>query len=203
MANAVYPLYKQNLLAGTAGYDIDVDTAQDGPYCALVDVGYVYGAGHNFFSETTPASNMVGTAQRITTPTVATGTFDGSDLTYTAVTGDQVTQLVIYRANSGANTTWPLVLKLDTGVTGLPVTPNGGNITITWNASGIFTLSDARAKEHVRQVGQHGPLGVYDYHYVGLPDRCRGFIAQEVEQYYPAAVMEIAGRKHVDYSAVA
>ena len=25
-------------------------------------------------------------------------------------------------------------------VTGLPVTPNGGNITVTWNASGIFQL---------------------------------------------------------------
>ena len=30
--------------------------------------------------------------------------------------------------------------NIDTGVTGLPVTPNGGDISITWNASGIFTL---------------------------------------------------------------
>jgi hypothetical protein len=33
-----------------------------------------------------------------------------------------------------------LICFLDTGVTGLPVTPNGGDITITWNASGIFAL---------------------------------------------------------------
>jgi hypothetical protein len=28
----------------------------------------------------------------------------------------------------------------DTGVTGFPVTPNGGNINITWHASGIVQL---------------------------------------------------------------
>jgi hypothetical protein len=33
-----------------------------------------------------------------------------------------------------------LVAYLDTGVTGLPVTPNGGDITISWHASGIFQL---------------------------------------------------------------
>jgi hypothetical protein len=61
-------------------------------------------------------------------------------LTYTAVTGVSIEALVIYRKNSGANTTWRLVLYLDTSVTGLPVTPNGGDITVTWNASGIFGL---------------------------------------------------------------
>jgi hypothetical protein len=48
--------------------------------------------------------------------------------------------LVVYRKNAGANTTWPLVAFIDTGVTGLPVTSNGGDITVTWNASGIFAL---------------------------------------------------------------
>jgi hypothetical protein len=33
-----------------------------------------------------------------------------------------------------------LVAYIDSSVTGLPVTPNGGNIGITWNASGIFAL---------------------------------------------------------------
>lgn len=139
MANAIYPLYKQNLLAGTSGYDIDVNDSTDGPYCALIDTGvYTYSAAHQFYSSA--ASGAIGTPQNITSPTVTTGTFDGSDLTYTAVTGASIEALIIYRHNSGANTTWPLVLYEDTSVTGLPVTPNGGNITITWNASGIFTL---------------------------------------------------------------
>lgn len=138
MANAIYPIYKQNLLAGTSGYDLDNDTATDGPFNALVDTGtYTYNAAHDFFND---LSGIVGTDQRITAPTVANGLFDGGDLTYTSVTGASIEALVIYRHNAGANTTWPLVAYIDTSVTGLPVTPNGGNITVTWNASGIFQL---------------------------------------------------------------
>lgn len=138
MANAIYPEYKEDLLAGTAGRNINVDDATDGPFCALVDTGtYTYSSAHEFYSS---LSGVVGTDQRIATPTVANGTFDGDNLTYTSVTGASVEALVIYRHNAGANTTWPLVCYIDTSVTGLPVTPNSGNITVTWNASGIFTL---------------------------------------------------------------
>lgn len=138
MANAIYPLYKQSLLAGDANSDLDLDTTDDGPYVALVDTGtYTYSASHQFYSD---LSGIVGTPQRIDNPTVVVGTLDGADLTYTAVTGASVEALVIYRHNAGANTTWRLVAYIDTSVTGLPVTPNGGDITVTWNASGIFTI---------------------------------------------------------------
>ena len=138
MANAIYPEYKQFLLQGDANVSLNVDTSTDGPFVALVDTGtYTYSAAHDFFND---LSGIVGTDQRVTAPTVADGTFDGADLTYTAVSGATVEALVIYRHNSGANTTWKLVAYIDTSVTGLPVTPNGGNITVTWNASGIFTL---------------------------------------------------------------
>ena len=60
---------------------------------------------------------------------------------------------MIYRKNAGANTTWRLVLYEDTSVTGLPVTPDDGNIVVTWNAPGMFTLSDKRAKENLELVG--------------------------------------------------
>lgn len=138
MANAIYPLFKEALLGASTNVALNVNTTTDGPFCALVDTGtYTYSAAHQFFSS---LSGIVGTDQRITSPTVTTGTLDGTDLTYTAVTGASVEALVIYRKNSGANTTWRLVAFIDTSVTGLPVTPNGGDITITWNASGIFTI---------------------------------------------------------------
>lgn len=138
MANAIYPLYKQSLLAGDASSDLDNNTTTDGPFVALVDTGtYTYSAAHQFFSS---LSGIVGTDQRIVSPTVTNGLFDGGDVTFTAVSGASVEALVIYRKNSGANTTWRLVAYIDTGVTGLPVTPNGGDITVTWNASGIFQL---------------------------------------------------------------
>lgn len=138
MANAIYPIYKQALLAASTNVSMDQDDTTNGPFVALVDTGtYTYSAAHDFYND---LSGIVGTDQRITSPTVTTGTFDGGDVTYTAVTGNSVEALIIYRKNSGANTTWRLVAYIDTSVTGLPVTPNGGDITITWNASGIFTL---------------------------------------------------------------
>jgi hypothetical protein len=138
MANALYPLTKQAWLAGTSGYDLDNDTVNDGPSIALVDTGtYTYNAAHDMYND---LSGVVGTDQRITSPTVTNGLFDGNNVTYTAVSGNSVEALVIYRHNAGANSTWPLVAYIDTSVTGLPVTPNGGDISITFNASGIFQL---------------------------------------------------------------
>lgn len=140
MANAIYPIYKQNLLAGTTGYDLDNDTVQDGPYALLVDTGtYTYNVAHDFMNDIT---GVVGAANgvRIATPTVVNGVFKGANVTFTAVSGATVEAIVIYRHGAGANTTWPVVAYIDTGVTGLPVTPNGGDITITWDAAGIFTL---------------------------------------------------------------
>ena len=138
MANAIYPLYKQSLLAGDTNSDLDNNTTDDGVYVALVDTGvYTYSASHQFYSD---LSGIVGTPQRITSPTVIAGVLDGADVTFTAVSGNTVEALVIYRQNAGANTTWRLVAYLDTGVTGLPVTPNGGDIGITWSASGIVAL---------------------------------------------------------------
>jgi hypothetical protein len=140
MANAIYPEYKQNLLAGTSGRDLDNNNATDGPFVSLYDVGAggAYDSADEFYSSL--VAGEIGTPQRIATPTVANGTFDGDNVTFTAVSGASVEALVIYRHNSGANTTWPVVCYIDTSVTGLPVTPNGGDITITWNGSGIFTL---------------------------------------------------------------
>ena len=137
MANAIYPKYKEALLNASANSAI-TGSGTTGLYAALVDTGtYTYSASHEFYSS---LSGVVGTDQEITTPTLTGGVVDGGDVTFSAVSGNSVEAIVIYRKNAGANTTWRLVAYIDTGQTGLPVTPNGGNITITWNASGIFAL---------------------------------------------------------------
>jgi len=202
MANAVYPKYKQSVLTeADANNGLDSGTAASAPFVALVDTGtYTYSASHQFFSS---LSGLVGTDQQITTPTVTNGTFDGDDVTFTAVTGASVEALVIYRKNSGANTTWRLVLFEDTGVTGLPVTPNGGNIVITWNASGIFTISDRNLKEDIQQIGElSNGLGLYSFRYLGAEEIVRGLIAQEVEKVFPDCVCDFPGFKAVNYNRV-
>jgi len=132
MANAIYPKWKEAILQAAAN-----STLGGTLKVALVDTGtYTYSAAHEFLTSLT---GVVGTAQTIGTKTYTNGTLDGDNVTYTAVTGASAEALVLY-LDTGVAGTSRLVAFLDTGVTGLPVTPNGGDITVTWNASGIFTL---------------------------------------------------------------
>ena len=132
MANAVYPKYKELLLGTQTTSSLTAGAVK----VALVDTGtYTYSAAHDFYDD---ISGVVGTPQTIGTVTVVNGLFDGDNVTFSAVSGATCEALVIYIDTAGAAGTDPLVAYIDTGVTGLPVTPNGGDITITWNASGII-----------------------------------------------------------------
>ena len=121
-ASAVYPLWKQEVIKGTAG------TALTGTNtCALVDTGtYTYSAAHQFKSSLT---GIVGTPGVLASMTFALGVVDAADLTYTAVTGASVEAIVCWIDTAGADSTDPLWLYVD----GISVTPNGGNITIQWD----------------------------------------------------------------------
>lgn len=139
MANALYPKWKEALLQLTANSGLN-GTGATGVYANLCDTGtYTYSTSHEFFSS---LSGLGGTAMEIgATKTYAAGVFDGADITFSAVAGTvSYEALVIFIKNAGANTTWRLVAFLDTGVTGLPVTSNGGDIAVAWHASGIFAL---------------------------------------------------------------
>lgn len=133
MANAIYPLYKQAILTGGANTNMSTGTVK----AALVDTGaYTYSAAHEFLTSLT---GRVGTDATLGTKTFANGVFDAADATYTAVTGNSAEAIVLY-IDTGTAGTSRLIAYLDTGFTGLPVAPNGGDITVTWNASGIFAL---------------------------------------------------------------
>jgi hypothetical protein len=66
--------------------------------------------------------------------------FDADDITLTAVTGDQFESIVVYR-DTGTESTSDLIAFFDTA-TGLPFTPSGGDITISWDngANKVFKL---------------------------------------------------------------
>lgn len=132
MTNAIYPKYKEAVIQSSANSSL-TGTMK----VALVDTGtYTYSAAHEFLSS---LSGVVGTAQTLATKTYLNGVFDADNVTYTAVSGASVEALVIY-IDTGVAGTSRLVAYLDTGFTGLPITPSGGDITVTWNASGIFAI---------------------------------------------------------------
>ena len=135
MANAVYPLYKQALLDGLTNTDLNDGDVR----VILVDLAdYTYSALHDMLDDVA-AGARVAVSAALTNTTVTDGTFDADNITFSAVTGDISEALIIY-VHTGTESTSRLVLFLDTSVTGLPVTPNSGDINVTWNASGIFTL---------------------------------------------------------------
>lgn len=130
MASAIYPKAKEALLQG----DIDMSTATI--KAALVDTGVVaYNAAHDFYDDISTA--VVGTPQTIGTKTFTNGQFNGDDVTFSAVSGAQCEALVIYE-DTGTPATSHLIAFIDSA-TGLPVTPSGGDITVTWDTY-IFAL---------------------------------------------------------------
>ena len=138
MANALYPKWKEAIQQATANSSLG-GSGTTGVYVALIDTGtYTYSSSHEFYSSA--ASAQVGTEVELTSKTFTSGLFDAADSVFSSVSGATVEALIIFVKNAGANTPWRMVAYFDTGVTGLPVTPNGGNINVTWNASGIFQL---------------------------------------------------------------
>lgn len=130
MANAVYPKFMEAVIQASANSSL-AGTLK----AALVDTGtYTYSAAHEFYSS---VSGVVGTPGTIGTKTYTNGLLDGADVTFTAVSGATAEAIILY-IDTGTAGTSRLVAYIDTGATGLPVTPNGGDITIQWNASGII-----------------------------------------------------------------
>ena len=80
-----------------------------------------------------------GNVASATVGVVAYGVFDHDNVTFSAVSGASVESLDYYK-DSGVAATSPLICNIDSA-TGLPVTPNGGDITWTPSASGVFQIT--------------------------------------------------------------
>lgn len=135
MANVIYPEWKQALIEGSANIALSSGTVK----AVLLDATYTYTATDTFLSDIA-AGERVAISEAFTGKTTENGLFDATDgVTFTSVTGDQATQLAIF-IDTGVESTSRLVAFYDDSVTGLPLTPNGGNVTLNFNASGIFQL---------------------------------------------------------------
>lgn len=135
MANALFDKGREGYLAGDMDWDGDniklvfVDHTDDTPVPAtdedLADI---------------LAAARVATSSNFASKTVAAGVADAADVTVSTVSGDEFESIVIYH-DSGVEGTSRLSAFIDTA-TGLPTTPNGGDITVQWDdgANKIFKL---------------------------------------------------------------
>ncbi len=134
MANALYDTGRDGFLGGDNDWDSDHrlilhDDADDTVNLTTDD-----------FLNDVAAGARVAVSGAISTPTHSAGVADAVDVTFSTVTGDPSEKVLCYQ-HTGTESTSDLVFSLDTA-TGLPVTPNGGNITIAWDngSSKIFKL---------------------------------------------------------------
>ena len=131
MANTLYDKGREAFLAGDADWDANTIKV------SLLSASYTFSQSHQFHSD---LSGIVATSSALGSKTVTNGVADAADITFSAVSGSQVTQLVIW-ADTGVSGTSRLLVYFDSA-TNLPVTPNGGDITIQWSngSDKIFKL---------------------------------------------------------------
>lgn len=135
MANALYDTGRESFLKG------EISWSSDNIKAVLVDTAtYTVNISTDQYLSDIPSAERVATSSNLSSKTTAAGVADAADITFTSVSGDQSEALVIYQ-DTGTATTSRLIAYIDTA-TGLPVTPNGGDITVTWDSgtSRIFKL---------------------------------------------------------------
>jgi hypothetical protein len=131
MANTLYDKGREAFLAGNADWDANTIKV------SLLSASYTFSQAHDFFDD---ISGVVATSSALGSKTTTDGVADAADVTFSAVSGSQVTQFIIW-ADTGVPGTSRLLVYFDSA-TNLPVTPNGGDITIQWDngANKIFKL---------------------------------------------------------------
>lgn len=134
MADAMYDNYREEALKGLR------TPLSETIKVVGVTSGYSFSSAHTSINDI-PAGNRVHTSAALTSKTATAGVFDAADCTLTSVAaGSAIAALVLFtEAATSASST--LMVYLDSAPQ-LPVTPNGGDIIISWDngANKIFKL---------------------------------------------------------------
>lgn len=135
MANTLYDFARQRFLEAQINWMTDtikVILVDTGAYTPQTTV-------HQYLADI-PISARIAGPVTLTSKSTAGGAADAADCTFTSVTGASIEAIVIY-SDSGTEATSPLIAYIDTA-TGLPITPNGGDIIVTWDngANKIFKV---------------------------------------------------------------
>lgn len=77
-----------------------------------------------------------------------------------------------------------------------------GNSSQSGFSFGFSPFSDIALKENIRPVGRENGFPIYEFNYIGQPQKYIGVMAQEVERIAPEAVGEREGYKTVDYDMI-
>lgn len=126
MANTLYDEARKGYLEGSFNWLADTIKV----LLVSTSAYTVNASTHKFLSDISGSARIAGPVT-LTGKTTTGGAADANDATFTAVSGGAIGAIVIY-VDTGSEATSPLLAYLDTA-TGLPITPNGGDIIITWD----------------------------------------------------------------------
>jgi hypothetical protein len=125
---------------GFAGAEIDWDG--DDIRAILIDVNdYTVDLASDNNLDDIPIGARIATSTSFVTKSITDGICDAADLSFTAVTGDTITAIVIYK-HTGTESTSRLIAYIDSVASGLPLVPNGSDISMIFanTSSKIFKL---------------------------------------------------------------
>ena len=126
MANTLYDYCRQRFLEAQINWMTDtvkvilVSTSAYTPQTAV----------HQYLADI-PVSARIAGPVTLTAKATTGGAADAADCTFTSVSGATINAIVVYK-DTGTEATSPLIAYIDTA-TGLPITPNGGDIIVTWD----------------------------------------------------------------------
>lgn len=126
MANTLYDKARQRFLEAQINWQTDTIK------CLLVDTGAYtpQTSVHEYLSDV-PTSARIAGPVTLTSKSTTGGAADAADVTFTSVSGASIEAIIIY-SDTGTESTSPVIAFIDTA-TGLPITPNGGDIIVTWD----------------------------------------------------------------------
>ena len=135
MANTLYDFARQSFLEAQINWLSDT-------FKVILVSGATYTPNtqlHQFLADVQISSRIAGPVT-LTAKTTTGGAAAAADITFTAVSGSSITMIIIYK-DTGTESTSPLLAMIDTA-TGLPISPNGGDIIVNWDkgVNKIFKL---------------------------------------------------------------
>lgn len=126
MANTLYDYCRQRFLEAQINWMTDTIKA----YLVSTSAYTPQTAVHQYLADI-PISARIAGPVTLTAKATTGGAADAADCTFTSVSGSTINAIVIVK-DTGTEATSPLIAYIDTA-TGLPITPNGGDIIVTWD----------------------------------------------------------------------
>lgn len=115
-----------------------INFSSDTIKAALISTSYTPNLTTDQYFNIVPGGAVIAAGVALSSKSTAGGACSAANVLWTSVSGSAASYVLIYK-DTGTPSTSPLICLIDTA-SGLPVTPNGGDITCAWSGGVCFTI---------------------------------------------------------------